>query len=1238
MGPMDYNNSKQNLDARFVPPVRGLNQNTLNTERMAGVREDLSSTLQSFRDSLAFSFQTLNLTLSSLNNSVRLVGTKLNINDPSLLNSQYLPANKGATYLGGLTRGYAQFAGNQSMTGMLFANPPYNVSPMEYWLERSREMPMRFSSTAAGATGATMTTGAYLAGSAAGGAWLGGAFGVSNSLGRMMLGVPFGLGASALVGAVVDPMVAAAQEHNRDVSAIRRMSPRFRSQFSLREAQATATGMEDLAFSEILNTNSLMPRLNMSGVRDIAMMGMQGNMFQGTSPDQMLQQLKQAGQVVKFLTGVMGNKDIQETMQAVKQMKDMGVNLFQTTGAAQSIGTDAFRYSKAMGVDAATLLNQSMNMSAAAFGQYGNPAFIGIQPTMQNLAYLTELEKRRGLSTADIAAGGGISAISGKISAAQATLLNSNNIGMPLLASGWQGSGFNQQMFSNTMRNTGYFGAIAQGAHNMFSQGLRGISNYYMNRNNIAADMANQGTLSDNMRDILESVVSQMPGLNDPTLSPSDRTNMVAMYIQNVMESNGNPIDPATAKAYAMQMVQPSYMKSAERNANQQYILGVGEYMRAQMGPGRFIERIGEGAERFTSKVHKNLILNPGRALGDLFSNAFDTTLEGNGARTNVPLTGDSLRNYRWALGIAGDADPRATGGRYQASDLYNSWNRLGIRDTLGSSVLSLYSSITGNADQNRLTAMLDTNMGFQNADMWNRIASGNTMSKDQAMGDMYAWLKGSTTVKDIEKVFSKYEENGTAVDPLRAAADMFINNGNGVMATQADNMYAALTAKDVFTRESLRQVFGDQFVKDNLSDGRIAGTADFIASGYGSDPNVRKRAEKYVQQLRGKGINITVDQYLGGVGLTYAKDTDRNQSNLSKVMLSGNLGRVKEFAMPFASGFGAERYANLVHGTEGFNLMSSSANRLLENLGITETGLADLMSSNSSPEEIEAFGQILQLYTSGTYDPGDGPSNEQIAPYTQKLKNKELISAAARLREEGSLWSRRQVRDFADKAPGGSGDHDKLYKNDAAKLFRDVVGFKMIDDTRGKLDTTLSDIGFKLEGGQSAAEAASTPGGLGNLILNSTALTDEAARAKEFISSVYNMSDNEIQGRFGASLNIDNVNASNRESIRDSIVTRAIQLQKEETQQSTEKMARVTKSAIDTTVDKDGAGKPAVRVIMSTAPEEKAENARDKLDVLTGTSSFNPNWWTWDTRQTIQKKGGLKGMPPATFDLGYGS
>lgn len=145
------------------------------------------------------------------------------------------------------------------------------------------------------------------------------------------------------------------------------------------------------------------------------------------------------------------------------------------------------------------------------------------------------------------------------------------------------------------------------------------------------------------------------------------------------------------------------------------------------------------------------------------------------------------------AKGETIDIDSRVVGSGYSASDLYNSWNRLCIRGTLGSSVLSLYSSITGNADQNRLTAMLDTNMGFQYADMWNRIASGNTMSKEQAMGDMYAWLKGSTTRKDIEKVFSEYEENGTAADPLRAAADLFINKGNGVMATQADAMLCSV-------------------------------------------------------------------------------------------------------------------------------------------------------------------------------------------------------------------------------------------------------------------------------------------------------------------------------------------------------------------------------------------------------------------------------------------------------------
>jgi hypothetical protein len=53
---------------------------------------------------------------------------------------------------------------------------------------------------------------------------------------------------------------------------------------------------------------------------------------------------------------------------------------------------------------------------------------------------------------------------------------------------------------------------------------------------------------------------------------------------------------------------------------------------------------------------------------------------------------------------------------------------------------------------------------------------------------------------------------------------------------------------------------------------------------------------------------------------------------------------------------------------------------------------------------------------------------------------------------------------------------------------------------------------------------------------------------------------------------------------------------------------------------------------------EEKAEKARDKFNSITGETSFKPNWWTWDNRQNIQKKRGLNGMPPTTFDLGYGS
>ena len=60
-----------------------LDSTTLNTTiyssalPAAQAQSDLSSTLRSFRDSLAFSFQTLNLTLASMSQTMTNVGNKI---------------------------------------------------------------------------------------------------------------------------------------------------------------------------------------------------------------------------------------------------------------------------------------------------------------------------------------------------------------------------------------------------------------------------------------------------------------------------------------------------------------------------------------------------------------------------------------------------------------------------------------------------------------------------------------------------------------------------------------------------------------------------------------------------------------------------------------------------------------------------------------------------------------------------------------------------------------------------------------------------------------------------------------------------------------------------------------------------------------------------------------------------------------------------------------------------------
>ena len=328
----------------FTTQARQLSSESLRPAGMGNASADLSTTLRSFRDSLAFSFQTLNLTLNSLNNSVRTVGTKLGATDIHLYNqSQYLRTSAGINAIG---------------------------------------------------TGAEV--GAGLAGTLLGGPAIARAIGFGSSrMAGLMLGGPVGMLAGTVVGAVADPMIRVAQEHNRDVAALQRMSARFSTGgFSTRQAQQAITGIEDLAYNEIFNTNSLQPRLNMSGFRELTNMGLQGGLFHGTNPDDLVKQVSAAANVVKFLTGVMGNKDVQETMQLVKQMKDMGVNLFHANNFAMGLGTDAFKYGRAMGINPSDMMNMAANMSTVAFGQYGNPAYVGMQPAMRNLAYMQELEKR----------------------------------------------------------------------------------------------------------------------------------------------------------------------------------------------------------------------------------------------------------------------------------------------------------------------------------------------------------------------------------------------------------------------------------------------------------------------------------------------------------------------------------------------------------------------------------------------------------------------------------------------------------------------------------------------------------------------------------------------------------------------------------------------------------------------------------------------------------------------------
>ena len=964
--------------------------------RGAEMQSDLKDTLRSFRDSLAFSFQTLNLTLASMNSSVQSLGTKIGQLSPGMA-GQYIPATHMANmYYGGVSKSYAQFAGSQNFAGLLSANQPYTVSPMEFWRERGTEMAFRSGSGALTLGGTALEEGLSLYGGNAIGGYLARRLGMTGAMAGLGMGIIPGMIIGGAMGAIMDPYIAAAQEHNRDVAAVKRMSARFGSPFTIKQAQTATRGIEELAYNEIWNTTTLDSRLNMSGFRDLTMMGLQGNMFHGTTPEELVKQVSAASKVVKFLTGVMGNKDVQETMQMVKQLKDMGVNVFNAPGAASTMGTNAFMYGRTMGVDSASLLNAAANMSTAAFGQFGNPAFVGINPAMKNLAYLQELEKRGVLSAAEVAAGGGIQAMGGRMLDVQARMLNNNGIGGAMLYAGMmQGGGFNRGQFNASLGAGGYFGMLGNAARNITEGGLGSIANALVNKNNLLAQAANSpGGIDSMLTETLRAQFMYLPKGNDI----NEDVDIAAAALMQM-----NPgLDSGTARSLATRVIRPSFERNLDATANREAQLGLLERTRAANSPGRMFETPGEYWDRFKGSLYRNFIQKDAANAVDKLTNALDFTYESDIMTNGRTANANTLEMYRWA-----NSD-RTAYNRYKdrdmtfsGTDFADAWMQATDRDGFewihsGKRGANMILGLATGRSINTLEDRIQTNAIIANSGLWNRITSKDRMSKTEARGIASQYLANSTTSQAIERIFDKYSDNATAWDPIRAAADVLVNQSNSLesLQSQADDAISKATSSIDFQKLA-EELYGSETVANQTN-----AAGKFVMTG-GADTIMLSSLQGAEQQevIRREAARLGMDpkQLTAITAMQYATSTGNN--NVALNYAAGRGKAMESLAEAYAS---LRRSDGYIVG-QNLQQLSYNANRDLKDLvslGFDKDSIGTLLTEGKL-EDIDTLSNYASILQHRDLTGEELAGMEKLSPAAKKIADNLVKNGA-----KGSLFS----------------------------------------------------------------------------------------------------------------------------------------------------------------------------------------------------------------------------------------
>lgn len=1176
MGPMS-----NPFDAR----AERLNSSPFGRDSASDAVNSLGGTMQSFRDSLAFSFQTLNLTLGSLSNSINNLGSRLSPanNAPKFSSPQWIQSGYSGNFFGGMSSAYANYAGSQSIWGLLNSGQPANVSPLEFWAERAKEIPYRYSNL-----GMSATAGAAEVGVGALGGYLGsrlaGAMGFTSGLAKFGLGFGMSLPFSAAAEVLLDPMVKAASIHQRDTYALQRMSARFRSPFTLTESQNAMSGIEDLAYKELFKTGINDQRLSLSGYRDIAMLGLQGNIFQGTSPDELVKQVAAAGNVVKFLTGVMGNKDVQETMQMVKQLKDMGINVTQAGSVAKALGSDALRYGKALGVQPSDLLNAAANASTAAYGQYGFAASTGMRSAMTNIAYMSELEKRKMLTPAEIAAGGGVQAMSSRLTAMDATMLASNSIGLPMLLAGWNGTtGFDAQSFKNASQG-GYFGVVGQAATNMFRDGIGSIASAMAQQTNIAADLGNQGLLSESMDNVLRDALRNMP--SDPKMTRQQRIDLATIYIQNFLQAQGQPVDMGTARAKAIKILYPGFQAGVERNANNQLRIGIMEQSRVNRDVSRPFEALAENWERANASVYENVIRRPARAISDFYTQMADYAYANTGKASLPGITTADMRGLQWANDYLAK-NPNTSPGFFTNQDFNTAYERTLAPDSFYNAGLGLYYGVTdffmGRGDaHNALVDMLNANMTMEYAGLWNRIASPDRMTKMEALARGSS-LRSNYTVSDIERIFDKYKDNPNAASPVMAGAEVFIrgNRDLGSLETMISDKARRLGIRgrgDAKSEALLRRVLSEADYNSVLRTKGI--NKDVLFQMMGNTGNSKAALQDIASELgvsAGEVRGLLAQKFGYGLGL--------DSSLTSAAFALGGEAEVMRYAEAYASDKYLDRYA-VTEGLLGTTYDVNNLDKMYAAMGLSDETIRQLIDTDGT----EAVDMLTSLMARTTEN--RPITKGELSKYLTTKSGKQVSKFASRLFQEvaNNGGSR-----YLIASPSANAD-------DIKKLATQSIAYRLKNSVTQRTDTFLRDSGFK-----NVDYSLLSQGNVLDAVLSANATTDEAKNLQSYANQLSGYSVEQLNKVFADYVKKTGtpITSQNKDAIISQHLASSMQQEQAAQDAKVANKSKSYKSAIDTAVENDGGNKPYVRVKMV---DEEVKTARDNVTSNTQDNSIYNN------------------------------